>query len=98
MSTFDLGADLRHAVVASPAYLTARGTPGSPHDLSGHSCIRWRPGGGEAQRWRFEEAGEPLTIAVEGPLIVSHCDAAIAAVQGVGIAYVLESYSVPFTR
>lgn len=29
----------RRAVVASPAYLAARGTPHSPSDLAGHSCL-----------------------------------------------------------
>ena len=94
----DLGSELRHAVVASPDYLAAHGTPASPQDLAGHCCIQWRPAGGETQRWRFEVAGEPLTLVVAGPLVVSHCDAAIAAaLQGVGVAYVLESYAAPFT-
>ena len=93
----DLGGDLRHAVVASPAYVAAQGKPYSPDDLVGHRCIRWRPAGDDMQRWRFNAGGEPLTIAVAGPLVVSHCDAAVAAaLQGVGIAYVLESYAVPF--
>lgn len=95
----DLGSNLRHAVVASPAYLAAHGTPASPQDLAAHRCIQWRPPGGETQRWRFEVGGEPLTLAAAGPLIVSHCDAAIAAaLQGVGVAYVLESYAAPFTE
>ena len=43
-------------------------------------------------------ASEPLTLAVAGPLIVSHCDAArVAALQDVGVAYVLETYAAPFT-
>lgn len=98
MVALGLGGDLHHAVVASPAYLAANGLPSSPNDLAGHRCIQWRPTGDQAQRWRFETAGEPMTIAVSGPLVVSHCDAAIAAaLQGVGIAYVLESYAIPFT-
>ena len=93
MVASDLGADLRHVVVAAPDYLAALGEPTEPKDLVHHRCIRWRLDGGETQRWRFEVEGEPLTLAVEGPLIVSNCDAAVAAaLQGVGIAYVLESY------
>ncbi len=39
-----------------------------------------------------------MTLAVAGPLIVSHCDAAIAAaLQGVGVAYVLDAYAAPVT-
>ena len=94
----DLGPDLRHAVVASPAYLAERGTPSSPAHLREHRCIQWRLDGNQTQRWRFEAADDLSTIAVGGPLIVSHCDAAIsAALQGVGIAYVLESYSAQHT-
>ena len=93
----NLGTDLRHAVVASPDYLAACGTPACPQDLAAHRCIRWRPARIETQRWRFTVAGEPVTIDVAGSLIVSHCDAAIAAaLQGVGIAYVLESHTSPF--
>ena len=96
--TLGLGAELRHAVVASPAYLAEGETPTSPDDLSRHRCIQWRPIGSDTQVWQFECDGQPKTIAVSGPLVVSHCDSAItAALQGVGIAYVLESYSQPFT-
>ena len=87
-----LGGDLRHVVVASPAYLAARGTPQEPADLLDHPCIQWhRPDTNERYRWRFNIAGEDVTLAVSGPLTASHCDVAIAgAVAGVGIAYVLE--------
>ncbi len=96
MVAHDLGAELRHAVIASPDYLTRRGAPASPEALADHSCILWRPAGRDTQDWRFEAAGEPLTVAVTGPLIVSHCEAAVAAaLQGVGVAYVLQSYALP---
>ena len=97
MVALDLGADLRHTVVASPDYLKSHGTPSSPQDLQHHRCIQWRPSGSQAQRWQFQAGEDSMTIPVSGPLIVSHCDAAIAAaLQGVGMAYVLESYSSPF--
>ena len=77
------GAELRHAVVASPAYLAEGETPTSPDDLSRHRCIQWRPNGSDTQAWQFECDGQPKTIAVSGPLVVSHCGAAItAALQG----------------
>ena len=90
----DLGGDLRHAVVASPGYLAAHGEPESPHALGAHRCIRWRrPATSAIDGWRFEVDGDPVLIAVEGPLVVSHCEAAVAAAcQGVGLAYVLRSY------
>ena len=93
----DLGGDLRHVVIASPDYLTARGEPLSPDALPEHRCIRWRPVGGEIQGWRFEVEGRPEMVAVDGTLIVSHCDAAVAAsLRGAGIAYVLECHAARF--
>ncbi len=91
-----LGGDLRHAVIASPGYLAAHGTPREPAALAGHRCIQWRrPDARDRhdgrQDWRFTRAGEAVTLAVSGPLVASHCDVAIAAaIAGVGIAYVLE--------
>ena len=93
MAALDLGGDLRHMVIAAPDYLAATVTPTTPDDLMFLRCIRWRLDGGETQGWQFEVDGAPLTLSVEGPLIVSNSDAAVsAALQGVGIAYVLESY------
>ena len=94
MVAHDLGGDLRHLAVASPDYLAAHGAPISPGLLFDHRCIRWRPVGGEIQGWRFIVDDQPVTIAVEGRLIVSHCDAAVAAaLAGVGVAFVLESHA-----
>ena len=96
--SLSLGAELRHAVIASPAYLAQSETPTLPDDLSRHRCIQWRPIGSDTQAWQFECDGQTTNIAVSGPLVVSHCDAAItAALQGVGIAYVLESYARTYT-
>ena len=93
MNTLDLGGDLRHIVIAAPAYLATMGEPTAPDDLVQHRCVRWRPEGEKEQLWRFEVNGETLGLAIRGPLIVSSCDAAVsAALQGVGIAYVLEPY------
>lgn len=95
MVAHDLGGDLRHAVVASPEYVAEHGRPNSPTDLMEHRCILWRrPAANRIDRWRFEVDGEPVVIAAAGPLVVSHCPAAVeAARQGVGVAYVLESYA-----
>ena len=99
MTTLDLGGGLRHLVIAAPSYLALLGEPAQPRELMRHRCIRWRLDGGETQSWRFEVAGEPLTLAIEGPLVVSNCDAAVAgALQGVGLAYVLESYCAPLVE
>ena len=90
-----LGGDLRHVVVASAAYLAERGTPREPANLLDHRCIQWQPPGtNERYRWRFNIAGEDVTLALSGPLTASHCDVAVAAaLAGVGIAYVLEPHA-----
>lgn len=93
MIALDLGGDLRHEVVAAPSYLATMGKPTAPDDLLHHRCIRWRPEGEQEKLWQFELDGQPLGLATKGPLIVSNCDAAVsAALQGVGIAYVLGLY------
>lgn len=96
MAAHDLGGDLRHAVVAAPEYIARFGSLASPMDLVEHRCILWRrPATNRIDRWRFQVNGEPMIVAAAGPLIVSHCSAAVeAARRGVGIAYVLESYAI----
>jgi DNA-binding transcriptional LysR family regulator len=93
-----VGADMRQLAVASPAYLARHGRPQTPADLHSHRCINWRwPGMSGLYNWEFAEKGRWFSVAVNGPLIVSHRDTALqAALQGVGIAfwgeYALRSY------
>lgn len=86
------GGDLRMAVVASPAYLAARGTPLHPRDLARHACLGLRRAtDGSPYRWEFDRDGAALRVAVEGPLLCH--DPAIrlrAALDGLGLAYVFE--------
>lgn len=79
------------AVVASPRYLAQHGVPQSPHELAQHRCIRFRwPGSGAVYRWEFADSGRAIEVDVQGPLIVSDTRLALqAALDGVGIAYVL---------
>jgi DNA-binding transcriptional LysR family regulator len=88
-----LGGPLRHVAIASPGYLDAHGTPSDPADLTNHRCINWRqPGSIDPFHWRFHVHGQWATVSVSGPMVVSHCDVAIAAaVADMGIAFVLES-------
>lgn len=81
-------AEVRRQLVASPAYLVARGTPESVSALHQHSLIAFTELD-RAQEWRFGPAGKPA-IRIEPRLTVNTADAAIAAaVDGVGIARVL---------
>jgi DNA-binding transcriptional LysR family regulator len=61
-------------LVASPAYLARRGTPGRPADLLDHACLRQRsPGTGKLHDWPLREApaGLPETMSANtiAPLI-----------------------------
>ncbi len=84
-----LGGSIRQVAVASPAYVAEHGLPQTPEDLLRHRCINWRwPGNAGLYKWEFMRDSVWFSVAVNGPLIVSHRDAALrAALQGVGIAY-----------
>lgn len=64
----------QRVLVASPAYLAARGTPRTLPDLTTHACLVVREnGGGPGQRfdhWRLQHAGETGVqhAPVKGPL------------------------------
>lgn len=86
-----LGDPLRFLPVASPAYLDAGGTPLHPRDLLQHRCIRTRLPRGERYAWEFVRDGEEHTIDVPGSLTLDRMTLMIeAAVEGMGIAFVLE--------
>ncbi|MBB6412191.1 LysR substrate-binding domain-containing protein [Mesorhizobium sangaii] len=84
-----LGGTQRQLAVASPDYLARDGSPSAPADLLLHHCINWRrPGSAGPYAWEFARDGQWFSVAVNGPLVVSSRDMAIAAaVQGVGIAF-----------
>jgi len=89
MVAVKLGGEQRQLVVASPDYIDRHGRPQAPTDLLRHRCINWRqPGSTGLYKWEFLKDGRWFAVAVNGPLVVSHRDMAIAAaVQGVGIAF-----------
>jgi len=91
MVAVSLGKALETAVVAAPAYLKRHGKPATPQELHDHRCINWRlRGSGGLYQWEFERGGKELSVPVEGPLIVNDSElAARAAVDGVGIAYLI---------
>jgi DNA-binding transcriptional LysR family regulator len=85
--------DLRVAVVASPDYLARHSRPRTPEDLGDHNCIRVRFPSGEFLRWRFAKDGRVVELDVDGSVIVNEAGLAIrAALDGVGILYILEDY------
>jgi DNA-binding transcriptional LysR family regulator len=88
---------MRFVAVASPAYLSRLGTPGVPEDLLKHDCIRNRLPSGRLYRWEFERHGQELTVDVPGRLTLDNMELMLeAAVDGFGIAYVLERAARPY--
>jgi DNA-binding transcriptional LysR family regulator len=84
---------IRRVVCASPAYLSARGTPQHPADLAAHDCVTLEilhaP-----DAWTFPIGKSQVPVPIHSRLVVTTADAAIdAAIAGLGITRVL-SYQV----
>lgn len=91
MIAVPIGPRHRFVAVASPTYLQNHPRPVTPHDLKGLPCIRFRFDSGTDFHWEFERGGVELEIAVEGPFTTNSQDMMLAAaMQDVGIAYVLD--------
>ncbi|MFJ9990039.1 LysR substrate-binding domain-containing protein [Pseudomonas putida] len=91
MISLSLGRPQRYAVVASAAYLAARGTPRLPADLQRHSCVRVRLPDGALFRWRFANGNSAQQIDVQGPITLDEASLARTAVMaGVGLGYFME--------
>jgi DNA-binding transcriptional LysR family regulator len=73
-------------LVASPAYLAARGKPATPQDLLDHECIVYtRPG--IDRNWRFFGNGIDETVSVHGRFHADSSEAVRRAARaGLGIA------------
>lgn len=80
--------EFQSVLVASPAYIAARGAPETPEALEAHSCIvdtnRRRP-----RQWMFRHGTAEHVVNVEGRFHVNSARAAVElAVASLGIAYV----------
>jgi DNA-binding transcriptional LysR family regulator len=74
-------------LVASPAYIEARGTPGSPADLSDHDCIAVPTNPTGYTTWRLDGPEGEVEIAVRGRFHANSVQAQMdAALGGLGIA------------
>ncbi|WP_370318022.1 LysR substrate-binding domain-containing protein [Pusillimonas sp. NJUB218] len=79
-------------LVASPGYLKSVAPPKCPADLIRHPCLHY-PRRDRAVTWVFErrdsQGGDPVALAVRGPLAVNNSEALrAAALAGLGIALV----------
>lgn len=82
--------EMRLAVVGSPAYLEANGTPRHPQELKDHACIGFRFSNG-LYRWEFEKGRKALTVSPLGPASFDDPDLVIQAVlDGVGLGASME--------
>ena len=84
---------VRRVLVASKAYLTARGVPQRPQDLDQHSIVL-ASAAAPVHEWRFNDGGKPLLQRLHARMRTTSNDSAIAAaVAGLGITRLL-SYQV----
>lgn len=94
MIAVPVGPTQRFAVVAAPDFLAVHGRPTTPLDLRGLPCIGRRFPSGVIYSWEFERDGQSLAVSVDGPLVLDDDEMMLdAARDGVGIAFVHESYA-----
>src|SRR5438105_11181078 len=70
---------LQRMVVASPAYLVARGTPKTPADLAEHDCI-FGPGNFGRDNWSFHRNGTEVSVNIRGRIHTDSGPGAFASV------------------
>jgi len=87
-----ISADLRWAVVGSPAYFARHPVPLVPADLTGHNCINMRlPTHGAIFTWEFARDGREVKVKVDGQMVFNNLALRIGcALDGLGLAYVPE--------
>lgn len=98
MIAIRIGPELRMAVVASPAYFERFPPPSTPQDLAAHNCINSRlPTYGGLFPWGLERDGREVKVRGEGQLIFNSLSLRLnSALDGLGIAYMLEDYVMPY--
>jgi DNA-binding transcriptional LysR family regulator len=91
---------MKVAVVGAPKYFERRRPPRTLDDLASHSCIQYRfTTDGATVPWTFERNGKTKRVSLAGGVTVNVPDLAVrAAVDGLGIAYTVETLAAPFLR
>ncbi len=91
-----IGPRQRFLPVATPEFFARHGKPVAPQDLHRFACIRFRFMSGAIFNWEFERGGISLDVDVQGPLTLTDMDQMVqAALDGIGIAYVMEACARP---
>lgn len=77
----------RTIVCASPAYLKRHGTPQTPADLAGHSCLGYTFTN-SGDEWRLKRQDEEATARIAGPIKADNGDMLrLAALSGAGLIF-----------
>ncbi|SJZ37994.1 DNA-binding transcriptional regulator, LysR family [Enhydrobacter aerosaccus] len=91
MQAVRLSEPSRTIVVAAPSYLQQSVPLKTPEDLPAHNCIRLRSSG-HLHPWQFVRGKKKLNLQVNGSLVMNSMHLVLrAALEGIGVAYVLES-------
>jgi DNA-binding transcriptional LysR family regulator len=94
MVAVPLGPDIRFVAVAAPLYLKDHPAPNTPDELARHHCIRQRLPSGKRYRWEFRRRQQELSVDAPGTLTLDNNQLMVdAAVAGLGIAYIPESFA-----
>lgn len=82
----------RSVVVASPDYLTRRGTPKVSADLMKHACLHYRfPHTGKLEQWELRRSNREPVLQLPTSMICNNIETRVRfALQGLGIAYLPE--------
>ncbi len=87
--------NVQMAVVASPDYLAAYGTPETPKDLTNHRCLTLRlPRHENIMGWEFQNTDKShhqnlLTYRPQSAMIVNHAHLLVkGAIEGLGLAWI----------
>jgi DNA-binding transcriptional LysR family regulator len=82
----------RSMLVASPDYLTRRGTPKIPADLLEHTCLHYRfPNSGKLEPWALRRAAGEPELTLPSSMICNNIETRVCfALQGLGVAYLPE--------
>jgi DNA-binding transcriptional LysR family regulator len=90
MTAVRISADMRFAIVGSPAYLAQRPPPLKPQDLADHQCINLRlMSHGDLYAWELQKGKHKINVRVEGQLVFNGTRQIVqAALAGFGLGYV----------
>jgi LysR family transcriptional regulator AphB len=88
----------RALLVASPAYLSARGTPATLDELIAHDCIAMPTNAGRTA-WRLDGPDGPVEVTVSGRFHANSAQVLVnAALAGMGIGLLPEIMVAPHLR